>query len=61
MMCSTYHCHALVDAPSPPKGPLACKDMLGETCVLSWNAPDDDGGAEVANYLVEKKAVGAAK
>lgn len=43
------------DRPSPPKGPIEVTDVTKEGCVLSWQAPEDDGGAEITNYVVEKR------
>jgi len=35
--------------------------MMGDSCVLSWNEPEDNGGSRVSNYVVEKRPVGGAK
>lgn len=44
-----------------PRGPLVTKDMMGESCVLSWNEPEDNGGGAISHYVVEKKPVNGAK
>ncbi|PAV56317.1 hypothetical protein WR25_15732 isoform E [Diploscapter pachys] len=43
------------DKPSPPVGPLEVTDVRKESCVISWKPPADDGGAEITNYVVEKR------
>ncbi|VDN28526.1 unnamed protein product [Gongylonema pulchrum] len=43
------------DRPSPPKGPIEVTDVTKDGCVLSWQPPEDDGGAEIMNYVVEKR------
>ncbi|XGW29138.1 hypothetical protein V3C99_008720 [Haemonchus contortus] len=43
------------DRPAAPEGPLEVSDVTKDSCVLSWNPPKDDGGAEITNYVVEKR------
>lgn len=43
------------DRPSPPVGPLEVSDVTKDSCVLNWKPPADDGGAEISNYVVEKR------
>ena len=31
---------------------------MGDSCVLQWGAPDDNGGADITNYIVERKPSG---
>uniref|UniRef100_A0A0N5A493 non-specific serine/threonine protein kinase n=1 Tax=Parastrongyloides trichosuri TaxID=131310 RepID=A0A0N5A493_PARTI len=45
------------DKPSPPEGPLIIEDVNKSGCVLSWSPPKDDGGAEVTNYIVERRDI----
>lgn len=47
-----------LDRPSPPKGPLQPDNITKDSCQLSWNPPEDDGGSEITNYVVEKREVG---
>ncbi|CAK5074870.1 unnamed protein product [Meloidogyne enterolobii] len=44
----------VLDVPGPPQGPLAAKNIHKEGCTLSWRPPEDDGGAEIIGYVVEK-------
>ncbi|OZC09937.1 hypothetical protein X798_03043 [Onchocerca flexuosa] len=43
------------DRPSTPKGPIEVTNITKEGCVLEWQPPEDDGGAEITNYVVEKR------
>ncbi|CAA98064.2 Twitchin [Caenorhabditis elegans] len=43
------------DRPSAPEGPLEVSDVTKDSCVLNWKPPKDDGGAEISNYVVEKR------
>lgn len=40
--------------PSTPKGPLEVSDVNKHGCKLKWQKPDDDGGAPIDYYLIEK-------
>ncbi|KAL3088858.1 hypothetical protein niasHS_009150 [Heterodera schachtii] len=54
------HFEVLVqDRPAPPKGPLAVDNVTRDSCTLSWQPPEDDGGSEVTNYVVERRDVGS--
>ncbi|UYV65935.1 unc-22 [Cordylochernes scorpioides] len=44
----------VLDKPSHPGGPLKIEDVHDEGCTLSWKPPQDDGGAPVDHYVVEK-------
>ncbi len=37
-----------------PEGPLVISDVHKEGCALKWKPPEDDGGAPVEYYEVEK-------
>ncbi|RUS90387.1 hypothetical protein EGW08_001882, partial [Elysia chlorotica] len=41
--------------PSKPKGPIVVKDVNRSSCTIQWSPPEDDGGAPLKNYLVEKR------
>lgn len=43
------------DRPGTPQGPLEVSDVTKDSCVLAWKPPKDDGGAEITNYVVEKR------
>ena len=51
----------LIDAPGNPRGPITFKDMMGDSCVLLWKEPEDNGGSEITNYIVEKRPAGTQK
>lgn len=38
--------------PSPPQN-VRISMSLGKSVTLTWNAPDDDGGCKIGNYVVE--------
>jgi hypothetical protein len=37
-----------------PEGPLDISDVKSDSCVLTWKAPKNDGGAPISNYIIEK-------
>lgn len=41
--------------PSKPKGPIKLDEIKADSMVLSWGAPEDDGGGEISGYSVEKR------
>ena len=43
-----------VGPPERPKGPLDVMDIYCDRCALMWDVPEEDGGAPVTGYLVEK-------
>ncbi|XP_061656401.1 titin-like isoform X2 [Syngnathoides biaculeatus] len=45
--------------PSPPKGPVEISNITSESCVVNWDAPEDDGGTDITNYIVEKRESGS--
>lgn len=40
--------------PSAPNGPLKVSDINKHGCKLKWEKPDDDGGAPIDYYSIEK-------
>lgn len=40
--------------PAKPEGPLAVSDVTAEGCKLKWDNPQDDGGAPIDYYVVER-------
>lgn len=40
--------------PGTPKGPLEVSDVNKHGCKLKWKKPDDDGGAPIDHYEIEK-------
>ncbi|KAF0296563.1 Twitchin [Amphibalanus amphitrite] len=47
----------ILSAPSKPKGPLKVSDVTAKNCKLDWKKPEDDGGAPITAYAVEKMDV----
>lgn len=43
-----------LDVPLAPKN-IKVDDITKESCRVSWNPPDDDGGSDIQHYTVEKK------
>uniref|UniRef100_A0A8C5J9T8 Titin n=1 Tax=Junco hyemalis TaxID=40217 RepID=A0A8C5J9T8_JUNHY len=45
----------VLDRPGPPAGPLEINGLTAEKCHLSWGPPQENGGAEIDHYIVEKR------
>uniref|UniRef100_H2YFD1 Titin n=1 Tax=Ciona savignyi TaxID=51511 RepID=H2YFD1_CIOSA len=45
----------VLDKPGRPKGPITFSRVTAEKCNLSWERPEEDGGANVTHYVVEKR------
>ncbi|XP_074598807.1 projectin protein bent isoform X2 [Brevipalpus obovatus] len=48
----------VLDRPSPPQN-VRGEDVDGDSLTLLWKPPKDDGGAEITNYVVERREVGS--
>lgn len=44
----------VLDRPGPPEN-LKAEEFAGECLTLSWFAPRDNGGADITNYVVERR------
>lgn len=44
----------MIDKPGPPVN-FAFDDIRKDSVVCKWDAPLDDGGSEIINYILEKK------
>lgn len=42
------------DRPLPPRNTVV-SDIKAESCYLTWDAPEDNGGSEITNYIVERR------
>ena len=51
----------VLDHPGKPEGPLEILNLDAESCTLRWKEPKDNGGAEVTNFIVEKREAGSEK
>lgn len=49
-----------LDKPGPPRD-LKISEITSESAYLTWKVPEDDGGAVISHYVVEKKDVAAEK
>jgi len=56
MYLNTSCCFVLAK-PSKPKGPLEVSKVTANGCKLEWKQPDDDGGAPIDHYVVERMDV----
>uniref|UniRef100_A0A669QBC2 Myomesin 2 n=1 Tax=Phasianus colchicus TaxID=9054 RepID=A0A669QBC2_PHACC len=45
----------LTDKPDKPEGPIIIESVLKNSVVISWKPPEDDGGAMITNYIIEKR------
>lgn len=49
----------IIGKPSPPTGPIEISSITAESCILNWHPPEDDGGTDITNYIVEKRESGS--
>lgn len=45
----------VLDRPGPASGPLAVSGLTAEKCTITWGPPQENGGAEIMYYIVEKR------
>ena len=45
----------ILDKPGKPEGPVQITPKTVDSCVINWKPPEQDGGAKVTNYVVEKR------
>lgn len=43
------------DSPGPCSGKIIVSRVTEEKCTLAWTAPQEDGGAEITHYIVERR------
>uniref|UniRef100_A0A8D2QKP8 Titin n=1 Tax=Zonotrichia albicollis TaxID=44394 RepID=A0A8D2QKP8_ZONAL len=48
----------VIGRPGPVTGPIEISSVSAESCVLTWKEPEDDGGSDITNYIVEKRESG---
>ena len=51
---------SLLEKPDPPRN-LNVSEVTSEAAYLTWKAPEDDGGAVISHYVVQKKDVASDK
>lgn len=49
----------VIGRPSAPTGPIQVTSITSESCVLTWEPPEDDGGTDITNYIIEKRESGS--
>lgn len=49
----------VIGKPGPPTGPIEISSITSESCILKWQPPEDDGGTDITNYIVEKRESGS--
>lgn len=42
------------DRPLPPRN-ITVSDIRADSCYLTWDAPEDNGGSEITNFIVERR------
>uniref|UniRef100_A0A673AQL2 Titin n=1 Tax=Sphaeramia orbicularis TaxID=375764 RepID=A0A673AQL2_9TELE len=43
------------DIPGPPTGPIKLEEVSCDYVLMSWEAPENDGGVPINNYIVEMR------
>lgn len=54
MGCLNYSNSVSLDRPLPPRN-IVVSDIKAESCYLTWDAPEDNGGSDLTNYIIEKR------
>lgn len=44
-----------IDSPGPCAGKITISRVTEEKCTLAWRMPQEDGGAEITHYIVERR------
>lgn len=44
-----------LDVPSAPRAPTEISGMSKDSLILSWQAPEKDGGSKILDYIIEMK------
>ena len=42
------------DRPMPPRN-IVVSDIKSDSCYLTWDAPEDNGGSDITNYILERR------
>uniref|UniRef100_A0A8C9Z8D1 Titin n=1 Tax=Sander lucioperca TaxID=283035 RepID=A0A8C9Z8D1_SANLU len=45
----------VLDRPGPSSGPMTVSGLTAEKCTITWGPPQENGGAEIMHYIVEKR------
>lgn len=46
---------SLLAVPGPVGIPFTADNLTTDSCKLTWFFPEDDGGAQISNYIIEKR------
>lgn len=50
-----YTMRLAAEKPSAPRGPIQVSGMTQDSCVISWNKSESDGGSAIIQYMVDVK------
>lgn len=54
-MYKYYEQYILAEPPGPPRGPLEVSGMTKTSFTIKWQAPENDGGTPITEYIIEIK------